>query len=311
MSNSNGRSVFGRRPGTVTVIEEPVRRSSARNAKILFWVVWAVTGLLAATVLASKWHPILALLAGVLVGLVLGLITAAFVVAWPVLRAMWWWSIEIVTIIDLIGGWMYLAEHTTLPYRLAAVTLITGVPAAIGPVRRRVLALAWCLVTRHRLRTCFSEFIITNRYGTLPLILFARPTAVGERVWIWLRPGLALPDIQQRLDLIAVACWATAVTAEGASASNSALIRLDIRRRDALSKTVKSPLTAIAADTEPVTEPRATSPAAPSALDLTDIPAAEITPIRPQRANGRPPSAPPIPTIPVPAAAGSDIEDWI
>ena len=66
----------------------------------------------------------------------------------------------------------------------------------------------WCLITRHRIRTCFAEFIITNRTGSLPFLLLTIPTSVGERLWIWLRPGLALSDIQDRLDLIAVACWA-------------------------------------------------------------------------------------------------------
>ena len=34
MPNSNGHPAFGRRSGTVTVIEEPVRRNAARTAKI-------------------------------------------------------------------------------------------------------------------------------------------------------------------------------------------------------------------------------------------------------------------------------------
>src|SRR5260221_11566993 len=92
----------------------------------------------------------------------------------------------------LITGWIELAAHTNLISRLIIVAAAAGIPAALRPVRRRLLALCWCLITRHRLRTCFSEFIITNRYGSLPLILWAQPTAVGERIWIWLRPGLAL-----------------------------------------------------------------------------------------------------------------------
>ena len=122
------------------------------------------------------------------------------------------------------------------------MAVIVGVPAAITPVRTRINALTWCLVTRHRIRTCFSEFIITNRTGSLPLILWARPTPAGERVWIWLRPGLALDDLLDRLDKIAVACWATAAVAEAASRSNAAFIRLDIKRRDVLTGTIPSPL---------------------------------------------------------------------
>ena len=63
MPNSN-RSMFGRGSGTITVIEEPVMRSYRRKAKIVFYVAWVITGVLAATVAASKWHPIIALARG-------------------------------------------------------------------------------------------------------------------------------------------------------------------------------------------------------------------------------------------------------
>ena len=242
MPNSNGRGAFGRRSGTVTVIDQPVRRSAMRTAKIAAIVTWLAVTLLTTTVAASYWHPIIALFVGAFIGLAAAVIVAAFVIAWPVLRVIWWWAAEITTALAFVFGWMELAEHTLLLYRLAAVTVIAGLPASIPPVRRRVIAVAWCLVTRHRIRTCFNEFIITNRTGSLPLILWAWPTPVGERIWIWLRPGLALDDIQDRLDLIAVACWASSATVEAASETNSAHIRLDIKRRDALTDTVDSPL---------------------------------------------------------------------
>ena len=68
MPNSN-RGMFGRGNGTITVIEEPVMRSYRRKAKIVFYVTWFIVAVLAATVAASKWHPIIALLAGLAVGL--------------------------------------------------------------------------------------------------------------------------------------------------------------------------------------------------------------------------------------------------
>src|SRR5271165_3660136 len=95
MPKSNRGGFGGRRSGTVTVIEEPVRRSSLRTAKIVFYVLWPVVGLLSATVLASKWHPILALVAGAGIGLAVALIVSAVVAVWPVLRVLWWWAPEI------------------------------------------------------------------------------------------------------------------------------------------------------------------------------------------------------------------------
>src|SRR5580704_17284666 len=101
MPNSN-RSMFGRGSGTITVIEEPVMRSYRRKAKIVFYVVWVITGVLAATVAASKWHPILALAAGLALGLITGAIAGAIISAWPVLRAIWWWTPETILTASLV-----------------------------------------------------------------------------------------------------------------------------------------------------------------------------------------------------------------
>ena len=180
---SSNRGFSGRGNGTITVIEEPVLRSYRRKAKVVFYVTWVITAVLAATVAASRWHPIIALLAGIICGYVLGAAAGGIVAAWPVIRAIWWWAPETLLTGSLVFGWVELADHTTLIIRLAATAAIVGIPAAIGPVRSCIGAAAWCLVTRHRIRTCFSEFIITNRTGSLPLILWARPSRVGERVF--------------------------------------------------------------------------------------------------------------------------------
>ena len=305
MPNSN-RGMFGRGNGTITVIEEPVMRSYRRKAKIVFYLTWVITATLATTVAASKWHPILALLAGLAFGLITAAIAGAVVAAWPVLRAIWWWTPETALTGGLVYGWIELAEHTTLIYRLAAMALICGVPAAIKPVRTSIYQVTWCLITRHRIRACFSEFIITNRTGSLPLILWARPTPVGERVWIWLRPGLALDDLLARLDKIAVACWATAALAETASRSNAAFVRMDIKRRDALTGTITSPLLELI-KTAPATE-RDTADL-PTALDLPQVTASEVTPARPARIPRADPKMPAPASSPAPDSG--DVSDWI
>jgi len=296
--------------GTVTVIEEPVMRSYRRKAKIVFYLTAVITGALGATVAASKWHPVIALGVGLVLALVMGTIVGAVVAAWPILRALWWWTPETVICGSVIYGWIELAEHTTLLYRLAVMAVICGVPAALKPVRARINQVTWCLVTRHRIRTCFSEFIIANRTGSLPLILWARPTPVGERVWIWLRPGLSLDDLLDRLDKIAVACWATAALAEVASRSNAAFIRVDIKRRDVLGGTVTSPLLDMIKSGTPATQ-RDTAQV-PAALDLPQVTASEVTPVKPtplRRPDPRMPAAAasPAPDKDIPA----DIADWV
>jgi hypothetical protein len=320
MPNSNRRNLLGRGSGTVTVIEEPVLRSYTRKAKATFYIVWAAVGLLSATVLVGHWEPrlggtgaaIVALFTGAVIGLVPAFITAVIVAAWPVIRAIWWWLPELLLAAGLIAGWTELAAHTTLWPRLTATAAIVAVPASIAPVRRFIYALAWCQISRHRIRTCFNEFIITNRTGSLPFILAARPTPAGERLWLWLRPGLALADITDRLDKIAAACWATSVVADLANPSNSALLRVDIKRRDPLTGTVASPLTHVLSGTTPRRK-NDTIPL-PVALDLPDIPASDVT--TPAAGNGGPAPWP----QPRPAKTATanpynppaeDVSDWI
>jgi hypothetical protein len=305
MPNSSG---LGRRGGgTVTIIEEGVRRNTARNAKITACVVWIVVTLLAATVLASKWHPIIALFAGAFIGLAAAFITGFTVLAWPVIRVIWWWLPEIVLAFALVAAWVWLADHIKFPCLLGVVTLIVGVPASIPQVRRLVVALAWCLVTRHRIRTCFSEFIVYNRTGSLPLIYWCIPTQVGERIWLHLRPGLSLDAIQTRLAQLAVGCWATSATATAPSA-NSAVIRIDIKRRDALTGKVISPLLGHILPGAPAKTQDTTS--VPTALDLPDVTAAEVqpTPAKPVRVDKktRPADAPVIESV-----AGEDVTDYL
>ena len=282
MPKSSLPGSFGQRGGTVTVIDQNVQRSFARKAKFTFYVVWAAAGLLTATIAVGPWQHrfgsigggILAFLAGAVTGLILAAIVASIVAAWPVIRAIWWWLPELTLTGGLIIGFTELASRTDLVVRLIAMAAIVGVPAAIGPVRGFLLALAWCQISRHRIRTCFSEFIITNRTGTLPLILGARPTPAGTRLWVFLRPGLSLADIQQRTDKLAAGCWASTVIADQASASNAALVRIDIKRRDPLTGIISSPLKAVLGGIRPLR--RASEPPPPVDLDLTDVQAADV-----------------------------------
>jgi hypothetical protein len=184
-----------------------------------------------------------------------------------------------------------------------------AVPASIPQVRRLIVAVAWCLVTRHRIRTCFAEFIVYNRTGSLPLIYACIPTPVGERIWLHLRPGLSLDAIQTRLPQIAVACWASSATATAASDANSAFIRMDIRRRDALTGKVASPLLGHILHDVPASSPDTSQ--APKALDLPDVTADEVQPTTAAKTardgkKTRPADEPVIASV-----AGEDVTDYL
>ena len=316
MSKSSPRRPFGRKPtvGTVTVIEARVHRSSARNAKLAFFLTLVVVGLLTATVTAEQVHPILALLLGIVAGLLCGAAAWALVRVWPVIRLLWWWTPEILLALAVVYGWTALARYTHPILRFTVIALVVGVPAAVPAIRRRIIALAWCVIVRHRLRVCFAEFIIANQSGTLPLILLARPTPVGERVWIYLRPGLSHTDLEGRLDKIAVACHASTVLIERASPSNAAYLRVDIKRREVLTATVGSPLVDLVDPDTP--SPIRSVPDLPTALDLPDITLQPATdnPVRTaSRRMAAASASTPTPVIApaVSANGGDDVTDWI
>jgi hypothetical protein len=279
------------RGGNVTVIDMPVQRSFKRRALITFWVVGLVVGLLAATVASHYLHPIVGALFGIVIGTITGALVGAVVLAWPVLRVIWYWLPEILLSLGLVYGWTALMETANLAVSLLVVVLVVGVPAAIGPIRRSLIALAWCFIVRHRLRKCFASFIASNWDGSMPLILTARPTPAGERVWVWLRPGLSVADLEAdgQLKRLAVACWANEVRVVRCSRRNAALVRVDVARRDPLTGRVVSPIPDYVP--EDFTGNAPTSPAAPpTALDLPDVPEEADEQDKPEpRSNGRKP----------------------
>ncbi|MFI7541096.1 hypothetical protein [Actinoplanes sp. NPDC049599] len=279
MPKSTRRAMFGstNKGQTVTVIEAPTRYSQRRKAIIAFWVTLFTVGLLTGTVAAHYMHPILGGLLGIVAGVVLGAVLFALIVAWPVLRIIWHWLPEIGLSLAVVYGWTWLMSATPLWLALVLVAVGVGVPAAFAKSRYWVLAPLWCLIVRHRLRMCFAAFIATNRTGTLPLILLARPTPAGERVWVWLRPGLSIRDLEQdgQVQKLAVACWANEARVTRASRKYAALLRVDITRREPLAATIVSPLPDYVPDDMPATAP--VSPALPpTGVNLVDVPAQSL-----------------------------------
>jgi hypothetical protein len=138
-------------------------------------------------------------------------------------------------------------------------------------------------------------------------------------VWVWLRPGLSLSDLETRLDKIAVACWASTVIVDRASDGNAAYVRLDVKRRDALTATVSSPLVGLVDPDTPATERKTAT--VPTALDLPDvaepapatpgIPAGSTT--RTEAATRKPaptPAGQPAARV-IAGAGGEDLSDWV
>lgn len=324
-SKSSGNRLFGGKTGQVTVIDGRFHRSSARHAKVAFYLAAIIVGLLVAAIATDRMHPIAALFYGALVGVPVGAFVWTIVRIWPILRLIWWWFPEILLSTGTIYGWTVLATATSPVVMVAVIAVVVGVPAAVRPIRNRIIAVAWCVIVRHRLRTCFAQFITANKSGSLPLIGIAYPTPIGERVTIWLRPGLSIKDLESRLDKLAVGCSAATVTVEKASETNAARVRLDIKRRQVLTDDVASPLVDLVPDpngddtdsvkTDVDDSFVPTLMAVPTALDLPDV--IKLAPADNGKANGHKPNGRRAPsvngadTITGPVSTADDVSDWI
>ena len=264
--------------GVVAVVDQPVSQWYARRAGVTALVVGVTSDVLTSAVLSVFWPLWAALPLGAGVGLVSAMSAWVLVRIWPVLRMLWWWSFEITTALLVVGGWVALAHLTT--WWIASAVFLLAAVAVFVPRRSRrfVWAWLWCVVVRHRLRLCFATLVRSQVRGTsgrpaaLPLLLWARPTLAGERVWVWLRPGLALEDLDGKAGYIAVACIAKQVRIASASERYAAFLRVDIARRDPLSGRIDSPLALLIPSLRTTAAEVPVSPAVPPVgLELADI----------------------------------------
>jgi hypothetical protein len=129
---------------------------------------------------------------------------------------------------------------------------------------------------------------------------------------VYLRTGLSLADLEARLDKIAVACWASTVVVDRASDGNAAYIRLDIKRRDALTAKVGSPLLDLVDPDTPATE--RTTDTVPTALDLPDVAEPVTVATSTSGSAAKPAARKPAAASVQPAVAGAggeDLSDWV
>jgi hypothetical protein len=267
-----------RRVGEVAIVEAPVSQWYTRRARITTVVAGLTVDAFTTAVLSVFCPLLLAVALGALAGIVLGLAAGIVVRIWPVLRVLIWWSIELFAALVVVGGPVALAHLVSRAVALAAVIATSVLCTLTGPVRRFLSVWSNVVMVRHRLRLCFVRIIRgagAVRPGSLPLILWGRPTLAGERVWLWLRPGLCLDDLEGRADQIAVACIAKQVRVVPASERYAALLRVDIARRDPLSGRIESPLSLLIPALRGNHEEEAVVPVSPGlppgGLDLADI----------------------------------------
>jgi hypothetical protein len=126
-----------------------------------------------------------------------------------------------------------LAYAVSLIWALVILAGLVLAVFALPQTRRCLVRRAWCVITRHRLQRVFFETRMHTRSGRLSLILWIRPTPVGERAWVWCRAGICAEDLEAHTGEMAAACYAREARV-AKSPRWAQLVVVNIVRRDTL-----------------------------------------------------------------------------
>jgi hypothetical protein len=155
----------------------------------------------------------------------------------------WRWRAELAILAILAAALWRLSILITITWAglvmAAALGLLAGVPHSRRFTTRRL----WCILARHRIHRLCYEARLHTRSGRLPLVLWIRPTQVGERAWVLCRAGISAEDFQDHIDQLRAACYARDARVTR-NRRWSHLVTIDIIRRDTLAagNTISSPL---------------------------------------------------------------------
>ena len=156
----------------------------------------------------------------------------------------WRWRTELALLTLTIAAVWRLALLITIIWAAVVLAAFIGILLSIPVTRRFTARRFWCVLARHRIQRLCYEARLHTRSGRIPLVLWIRPTKVGERAWLLCRAGVCVEDFQAHLGELRAACFAR----DARAARNprwSHLVTIDIVRRDTLAarNIVQSPLT--------------------------------------------------------------------
>ena len=108
----------------------------------------------------------------------------------------WRWRTELIILGGLLAA-LLLADPPG-HHHWAAVVLAAalGIVFAVPWSRRFIIRRFWCVLARHRFHRLCWEARLHTRAGRLPVVLWTRPTKVGERLTVWCRAGICAEDFE-------------------------------------------------------------------------------------------------------------------
>jgi hypothetical protein len=155
----------------------------------------------------------------------------------------WRWRTELLLTSGLAVAFWRLDTRTTALWAGVILGGLAAVAFAVPHSRRFITRRFWCVLARHRLQRLCYEARLHTRNGRLPLILWTRPTKVGERTWVLCRAGICAEDFEAHIGELRAACYARDARITR-NTRWSHLIAIDIIRRDTLAagELIASPL---------------------------------------------------------------------
>jgi hypothetical protein len=181
----------------------------------------------------------------------------------------WRWRTELAILTTITAALWRLTVLTTLVWASVILAATVAVALAVPHSRRFITRRAWCVQTRHRVQRLCWEARLHTRAGRLPLVLWTRPTKVGERSHVLCRAGICAEDFERHIGELRAACGARDARVTR-NLRWSQFVTIDIIRRDTLAatQTVGSPLQRLTAHDQPG-EPSIPRPPVPDQPSLT------------------------------------------
>ena len=145
----------------------------------------------------------------------------------------WRWRTELFTLGGLLAALDWLTRQVTIDWAAVVLAAAIGIVFAVPWSRRFIIRRFWCVLARHRFHRLCWEARLHTRAGRLPVVLWTRPTKVGERLTVWCRAGISAEDFEQHTGELRAACYAREARVTR-NTSWSQLVTIDIIRRDTL-----------------------------------------------------------------------------
>ena len=102
----------------------------------------------------------------------------------------WRWRTELLTLGGLLAALYWLSRQITIIWAAVVLAAAIGIIFAVPWSRRFITRRFWCVLARHRFHRLCWEARLHTRAGRLPVVLWTRPTKVGERLTVWCRAGI-------------------------------------------------------------------------------------------------------------------------